>query len=390
MSKGNETTGRVTCGRIGGVLPFGAALALALVVMTATPASAQVVNSCAEGDVVCGFVWNDVNGDGIQDAGEPGLEGVTVSAYSGTTFVASTMTDPDGLYSFSSQKLPAVGNYRIIIDSTVPPLGPGTLVSPLTNPGHPDASLVDSDGIDSNTGSSYVDVSVADNFSFHILAFGFYASSAPPPACTIPEAGEVISSTSWNKFKVPFGTAPVVWVHAHFNPNDVPATTKTTVLFTGASFVLNGHAYPLPNGLVTFDPVAPSVSTTTFDAPNNRWLTTINPQFISDENFFVGAAIPVDATIIGGGQATIHFTTQTDDSDLSFSWQWSAAAYTYWPSDWNAALVQPYHGNGPAGSQHAGTPDSALVQKSLIQGPRGGGGSNFTGSWSATGHGSCQ
>ena len=212
----------------------------------------------------------------------------------------------------------------------------------------------------------------------------------PPLACTIPEASELISSTSWNKFKVPFGTPSFVWVHAHFNPNEVPATTKTTVLYKGVSFVLNGHAYPLPNGLVTFDPAAPSVSTTTFDAPNNRWLTTINPRFISDENFFVGAAIPIDATIIGGGQATIHFTTQTDDSDLSFSWQWSAAVYTYWPSNWNEALVQPYHGNGPAGSQHAGAPDSTLVQKSLIAGPRGGGGSNFTGSWSATGHGSCQ
>ena len=129
MSKGNETTDRAVCARIGGVLPFGAALASALVVMTAASASAQVVNSCAEGDVVCGFVWNDVNGDVIQDVGEPGLEGVTVSAYSGTTFVASTMTDSSGLYSFSSQALPAVGNYRIVIDTTVPLLGAGTRVA---------------------------------------------------------------------------------------------------------------------------------------------------------------------------------------------------------------------------------------------------------------------
>jgi hypothetical protein len=95
-------------------------------------------------------------------------------------------------------------------------------------------------------------------------------------------------------------------------------------------------------------------------------------------------------TIAGGGQATIQFTTQSDDASLSFSWQWSAAAYTLWPMNWNQAVVQPYHGNGPTGSQHADTPDNTQVQKSLIQGPRGGGGSNFTGSWSATGHGACQ
>jgi hypothetical protein len=161
------------------------------------------------------------------------------------------------------------------------------------------------------------------------------------------------------------------------------------VQFTGVSFVLNGTSYPMPDGVVNFDPNAPSTSTTTFSGtpgtPSALWTTTINPNFISDENFFVGAAIPVGPAIAGGGQATIRFTTKTDDAGLSFSWQWSAAVYTYWPSDWNQAMIQPYHGNG----LHADTPDNTQVQKSLIQGPRGGGGSNFTGSWSATGHGAC-
>jgi hypothetical protein len=213
-------------------------------------------------------------------------------------------------------------------------------------------------------------------------------------SCTIPAASEIISSTSWNRFNVPAGTTPVVWVHAQFKPTGVPTPMATTVQFTGVSFVLNGISYPMPNGVVNFDPNAPSTSTTTFAAgipwtSPPQWTTTINPNSISDENFLVGAAIPVDATIAGGGQATIQFTTQTNDTGLSFSWQWSAAAYTYWPSDWNQALVQPYHGQGPTGSQHADTPDNVTVQKSLIQGPRGGGGSNFTGSWSATGHGTC-
>ena len=34
-------------------------------------------------------------------------------------------------------------------------------------------------------------------------------------------------------------------------------------------------------------------------------------------------------------------------------------------------------------------PLRADVDDIVIQGPRGGGGSNFTGSWSATGHGAC-
>ena len=175
-----------------------------------------------------------------------------------------------------------------------------------------------------------------------------------------------------------------MWVHAQFKPIGISTTTASRVRVTGVSFVLNGISYPMPDGLVTFDPAAPSVSTTMYEALKKRWSTTINPGFISDENFFVGTAIPVDISITGGGKATIRFTTQTDDPDMSFAWKWSAAAFTYWPSDWNAALIQPYHGNGPTGSQHADTPDNRDVQKSLIQGPRGGGGSNFTGGWSGT------
>jgi hypothetical protein len=213
------------------------------------------------------------------------------------------------------------------------------------------------------------------------------------PSCTIPAAGEIISSTSWNRFNIPPGATPVVWVHAQFKPTGVPTITAGMVQFTSVWFVVNGMSYPMPSGTVIFDPAASWTSTTTFTPSTGAagtWTTTINPNNISDENFFVGAAIPVDMHIIGGGQATIQFTTQSNDADLAFSWQWSAAAYTFWPSDWNLALIQPYHGNGPTGSQHADTPDNTKVQKSLIQGPRGGGGSNFTGSWSATGHGACQ
>jgi hypothetical protein len=72
----------------------------------------------------------------------------------------------------------------------------------------------------------------------------------------------------------------------------------------------------------------------------------------------VGAAIPSARRSPEAGEATIRFTTQTDDARLSFSWQWSAAVYNYWPSDWNQALVQPYHGNG----LHADTPTNTQVQ----------------------------
>lgn len=49
-------------------------------------------------------VWNDLNNNGIQDAGEPGIGGVTVTLYAanGTTVIATTITDALGNYLFTN------------------------------------------------------------------------------------------------------------------------------------------------------------------------------------------------------------------------------------------------------------------------------------------------
>jgi hypothetical protein len=200
-------------------------------------------------------------------------------------------------------------------------------------------------------------------------------------ACTI--TGVTISDTAWNKFNIPTGTSPVVWVNMHIGkPAGLSTTAITKVQFAGVTLTLNGTSYALPDGVLIFDPSAPATITTTFTG--TQWLTTINPNDLSDEIFFTGAAIPVTAGIAAGGKATVSYTVQTSAPGLSVSWQWSAGVYTYWPADWNQAEIQPYHS-----AAHAGTPLNRTVQTSLIQGPRGGGGSNFTGSWSATGTAAC-
>lgn len=49
------------------------------------------------------FVWLDRNQDGIQDAGEPGVSGVTVNLFDGAgTLVSSTTTDANGFYLFDN------------------------------------------------------------------------------------------------------------------------------------------------------------------------------------------------------------------------------------------------------------------------------------------------
>ena len=47
-------------------------------------------------------VWNDADGDGIQDPGENGISGVTVLLYQGATLVGTAVTDANGEYYFVS------------------------------------------------------------------------------------------------------------------------------------------------------------------------------------------------------------------------------------------------------------------------------------------------
>jgi LPXTG-site transpeptidase (sortase) family protein len=48
------------------------------------------------------LVWHDTNTNGIQDAGEAPLAGVTLELYQGSTLIATTVTDGNGNYIFSS------------------------------------------------------------------------------------------------------------------------------------------------------------------------------------------------------------------------------------------------------------------------------------------------
>jgi len=76
------------------------------------------------GGTIGDFVWMDQNHNGLQDAGEPGINGVTVDLYKGNTLVATTVTtnapagypypgpNPAGFYQFTGL---APGSYTVVI-----------------------------------------------------------------------------------------------------------------------------------------------------------------------------------------------------------------------------------------------------------------------------------
>ncbi|HEX3557099.1 MAG TPA: SdrD B-like domain-containing protein [Thermoanaerobaculia bacterium] len=76
---------------------------------------------CRKPDSIGDRVWNDVNGNGVQDPGEPGINFVTVNLLdSDGNFVDTTQTAGDGNYTFANV---APGTYTVSIDDTSLPGG---------------------------------------------------------------------------------------------------------------------------------------------------------------------------------------------------------------------------------------------------------------------------
>jgi hypothetical protein len=199
-----------------------AALAAALVPLAsiaAAPAAAQSA-ACASGGV-CGFVWNDTNHDGIQDAGEGGVEGAVVTD---VTDGYVTATDANGFYYFS---LPP-GTYTIEVQ-----IPPGTEPSP-ANVGSDDT---DSDGISDGLGNSVATMTLS-GFADANTDFGFFVSSVSSPGTgtpgywkTHPEAWPVATITVGGR--VYTRDQAIAWL-------DQVGKDKTTTMFSSlVSAMLN-------------------------------------------------------------------------------------------------------------------------------------------------------
>lgn len=130
------------------VLTTGALLSSTALATIGLAASADAAPATA---IMGDRVWYDIDGNGVQNAGEPGVAGFPVKVVGvdidGTPYSASTVTSAVGLYTFT---VPA-GTYRVVFDPaglgvdesfTVPNAGTGTF-----------GDFIDSDG-DAVTGET--------------------------------------------------------------------------------------------------------------------------------------------------------------------------------------------------------------------------------------------
>jgi hypothetical protein len=75
----------------------------------------------------------------------------------------------------------------------------------------------------------------------------------------------------------------------------------------------------------------------------------------------------------------------SDTPGVTLQWQWAAAVYTSFNSDYNALGVKPVDDNHASQYQngdHAGTPEN--YKAFVTAGARGNGGANYTGGYSGT------
>lgn len=156
-----------------------AALALALVPLAAIAVSTQVNETCPSGGI-CGTVFYDTDNDGVQDAGEPGIPGASVTIVylvDGSPQQFTVPTDENGLYDFGT----AFPRGEYSISTQIPP---STTVSP-ADQGGDDAA--DSDGTPDGGGNSVAKVTWDENeFQDSSTDFGFTRSAVTNPGTGTP------------------------------------------------------------------------------------------------------------------------------------------------------------------------------------------------------------
>ena len=307
-----------------------------------------------------GFVYNDADNNGLKETGEAGIAGVLVTLSGANGFHMTQTTDSNGFYDFTN-------------------LAPGTYAIRIGQP----AGYIEGQATIGTQGGTVVGGSLSN------IALGANVDGSGN------NFGELANADGWTSIQSNFnGTAiqagSFIWFNSVLKVNGL-GSNPVTLHFTNQviSFAAQGSNYALsvPDSTIILSPTATS-ATTSFNSASNSWTTTL-PFNFSGNGFLSGFAFPVTASLPGGISPVVWTgRLSSDTAGLNVNWQWAASVYTNFSSNYGALGVKPVDDNHVSqyqNSDHAGTPEN--YKAFLGQGgATGGGGSNFTGSYSATGH----
>ena len=174
-----------------------------------------------------------------------------------------------------------------------------------------------------------------------------------------------------------------LWFNSHVNIKN--HTPHTILYFKGSNitFKVNGITYNLavPKSQISY--VSPGQlpnhkATYSFNNATQTWIIRIPQNYFGDV-FLSGIAYKVPDTGFPGGINPVNWSADfsSNDADISVQWQWATAVYTNFSTDYEQLKIDV-----TGDSIHIGAPLNYTGY--VVGGARGGGGSNYTGSWSAT------
>jgi hypothetical protein len=202
----------------------------------------------------------------------------------------------------------------------------------------------------------------------------------------------------------PAATSRAAMVTLNFNATAIPAgdtlwfnstmklssATPTTIFFTNShiTFTANAINYDLvvPNATISVASAGAESASTTYNSGANTWFTNIaGPNaLMTDNTWLSGLGFLTPGT--GFGNLDVTWTADfTATTAVQLKWQAAAAVYTSFSSDNDALGVKPTDDNNASiylNADHAGTPEN--FKTFVVGGGTGGGGSNYTGSYSPT------
>ena len=194
-------------------------------------------------------------------------------------------------------------------------------------------------------------------------------------------------TSNFNGTSIPAGR--YIWFNSSFDPGPLGAgTDPVTIYFTNGviSFTANNVQYNLnvPNARIRFDASVTSASTQFI---NNEWVTVVPRAYTSDV-FMAGLSylVPVN---FPGNYMNVNWAANIsiDKPGISLAWRWAAAVYTTFAGN-SGINVKPINGttqNPYPNSDRASTPEN--FKPFVVDGARGTGGTNYTGSFSVVKHG---
>jgi hypothetical protein len=211
-------------------------------------------------------------------------------------------------------------------------------------------------------------------------------------------AAELTQSTStesnFNGQNLPAGS--IIWFQSVIQVHD-GFTTNTNIHFVDQTltFATSKATWTIKiwSGDVLFRTTA-TTATTVWENGSYSWLTTVPANYTGDV-FISGFALTVNASAYANGISDAKVTWagsfQTSELRMNLNWKWAAGVYSAFPAtnlhaSANSKIgVKPVDSNSLSAyknSDHAGTPEN--WKSYHTQGARGGGGANYTGSYSET------